>query len=865
MNNKNKSSNKDHFNNKHSHTIIGSFSRFEKVLALVLVLCLSAALIPYSGIATFAANNDKGIENVLPEAAVKPESTAVDEPEATDGKENINKTETSDNKTSKLDTHEVGKPDTNTPKTTDTAAKAELPDTGVSDTLDNTAGSAGKDTNASKDTDTAAGSEASGSDTSSADIAKDYIVIEQSPDVKAGNNEAVKADPEDGFSLSPEDEFGDEYGIMPLGLETEPIELPPMDSNWFNSTARIIDYSSSLAKLTKNTVKNFSKNSIIKIKFKQLDDSGILSPDVNEDSKRPYAIIDIKGHYFPSPNGDLTEKNNTDGFAVGLVYEAKEKGKYILKIVYHHGQNEETRNWEVGGVVEGSNNEVEKVKTSGLFEGFKNLTEIEDLSLLDFSNVTDFSSFFKGDSSLTLVEFPSENINTTDILNLEKMFADCSSLTSIKGLNDIQASSTREMFANCSSLTSIEGLNGIKPSSTRAMFYNCSSLNESGMPINIDTSAATDLSAMFYGCKNVTNFDSISKFDLTSAQNISYMFAESGAETLTLGASSNHLTNMYATFMKMPNVTSIDISGLDTSNVNDMSFLFYSAQNEEYPQGSQLTTITTGPGFKVNKVSHENSINMFYNCLKLKGQGEYGASYDPSHSHAGKLYARIGKAGKPGYLSGSTAADNDTSTNPNPGSGGSEGSGSGTDSSDGSGNTSSYVPVRTHHNSGDGGNAISERTIGINGETSLSSKPASPIVDTKEKQNTEAVYGRWMKTDKGLSFIPTSKAKPVNSWLCIKESEQEEPRWYYFDQYSVMKTGWLQNAAGDWFYVEPRTDTSKGGMLKGWNQITGQDGMNKWYYFEPDNTVNQGALYVDGYTPDGYLLDKNGAWTGTKK
>ena len=166
MNNKNKSSNKERFNNKHRHTIIGSFSRFEKVIALVLVLCLSAALIPYSGIATFAANNDKGIENVLPEAAVKPESTAVDEPEATDGKKNINKTEASDNKASKLDTNEAGKPDTDASKTTDTAAKAELPDTGASNTVDNTAGSAGKDTNASKDTDTAAGSEAAGSDSS---------------------------------------------------------------------------------------------------------------------------------------------------------------------------------------------------------------------------------------------------------------------------------------------------------------------------------------------------------------------------------------------------------------------------------------------------------------------------------------------------------------------------------------------------------------------------------------------------------------------------------------------------------------------------------------------------------------------------
>ncbi|MDO5775888.1 MAG: BspA family leucine-rich repeat surface protein, partial [Eubacteriales bacterium] len=720
---------------------------------------------------------------------------------------------------------------------------AELPDTGSSDTVDNTAGSAGKDTNASKETDPSAGSEAAGSDTSSADKAKDYIVIEQSPDVKAGNNEAVKADPEDGFSLSPEDELGDEYGIMPLGLETERIELSPMDSNWFNNNeARIITYiPNDKAVLTTESI-SVNKEDILKIKFARIGNGGIFTDsdgtslnDKDLESKGPIAIIDIKGHYYPTTHTDDTKLNNTSGFAVGLVYrtenESETKDKYILRVVFNFDDKSKGNYWEVDGQ-----------SSSALFEGFTNLTDI-DISKLDFSEVTDFSSFFKGDENLKSVTFPSEATNK------------------INQSNKLQLDS---MFANCSSLTSINGMNGIKPSSTRAMFYNCSSLKESGMP-KINTSAATDLSAMFYGCKNLKNYD-FSQFDLSSAEDISYMFAESGAKTLKLGDSpKGTLTNMYATFMKMPNVTSIDISGLDTSNVNDMSFLFYSAMNEEYPQGSQLTTITTGPGFKVNNVSQENSVNMFYNCLKLKGEGEYGASYDPSHSHAGKLYARIGKAGKPGYLSGSTAADNDTSTNPNTGSSGSEGSGSGNDSTGGSGNTSSYLPVRTPHNSGDNGNAISERTIGINGETSSSFKPAAPIVVTNEKQNAEAVYGRWVKTDKSFSFIPTAKDKPVNSWLCIKDSEQEEPRWYYFDQYSVLKTGWLQNAAGDWFYVEPRTDTAKGGMLKGWNQITGQDGMNKWYYFEPDNTVNQGALYVDGYTPDGYLLDKNGAWTGTKK
>ncbi|MDO5415767.1 MAG: polysaccharide lyase family 8 super-sandwich domain-containing protein [Lachnospiraceae bacterium] len=96
--------------------------------------------------------------------------------------------------------------------------------------------------------------------------------------------------------------------------------------------------------------------------------------------------------------------------------------------------------------------------------------------------------------------------------------------------------------------------------------------------------------------------------------------------------------------------------------------------------------------------------------------------------------------------------------------------------------------------------------------------------------------------------------------------------WYCFDQDGYRKTGWHQDSMdGCWYYLKP-----DGTMATGWLCIDG-----KWYYFNPTpaessgwyleqgvwkfRTVEnpgmpQGAMYHSGQTPDGYLVDQNGAW-----
>ncbi len=104
-------------------------------------------------------------------------------------------------------------------------------------------------------------------------------------------------------------------------------------------------------------------------------------------------------------------------------------------------------------------------------------------------------------------------------------------------------------------------------------------------------------------------------------------------------------------------------------------------------------------------------------------------------------------------------------------------------------------------------------------------------------------------------------------------------RWYQIDENSGMRTGWYFDQSDDknWYYLDPVS----GAMMTGWQFING-----KWYYFAVTSAAPQwkydpvtgkwtfdskssgcpyGAMYQKTLTPDGYYVDKNGAWDGQEK
>ncbi|EMF0263560.1 BspA family leucine-rich repeat surface protein [Enterococcus hirae] len=159
----------------------------------------------------------------------------------------------------------------------------------------------------------------------------------------------------------------------------------------------------------------------------------------------------------------------------------------------------------------------------------KNVTEIEGLSQLDTSNVTDMRCMFS---------------DMRSVINLDVSGFDTSNVTSMN-----------YMFKNMSSITS---------------------LDVSGF----DTSKVTVMSYMFLGMKNITNLD-VNGWNTSNVTSMYGMF--SGMSSVTSldvsGFDTCNVTTMREMFREMGNLTSLDLSGFDTSNVTDMSTMFYDMDN----------------------------------------------------------------------------------------------------------------------------------------------------------------------------------------------------------------------------------------------------------------------------------------------
>lgn len=124
--------------------------------------------------------------------------------------------------------------------------------------------------------------------------------------------------------------------------------------------------------------------------------------------------------------------------------------------------------------------------------------------------------------------------------------------------------------------------------------------------------------------------------------------------------------------------------------------------------------------------------------------------------------------------------------------------------------------------------------------------------------------GRWIQNADGSWSYQTGTRPMTNRWVCIYNPYADERRrqkrygWFKFGPDGKMLTGWVTDADGNIYYLNPASDGTRGMMLIGWQQIDG-----KWYYFSKDEgSGTMGALLRNTITPDGYHVDETGAWTG---
>lgn len=186
--------------------------------------------------------------------------------------------------------------------------------------------------------------------------------------------------------------------------------------------------------------------------------------------------------------------------------------------------------------------------------------------------------------------------------------------------------------------------------------------------------------------------------------------------------------------------------------------------------------------------------------------------------------------------------------------GSSHSGGSGSSSSGSSGGSSSGGGSYSGGGSSSGGGAFSSGSGGSSGGSGggssaiLSGSPAGQVLGADRSLSN----GEWVKDEKGWWYKRQDGSYPKSSWGC--EEYNGKSYWYYFLDSGYMATGWV-DLNGSKYYLFPGSDGWMGRMLTGWQWVDGY-----CYYFGMDSGNNEGHLYRNEKTPDGYQVDKEGRW-----
>jgi surface protein len=200
---------------------------------------------------------------------------------------------------------------------------------------------------------------------------------------------------------------------------------------------------------------------------------------------------------------------------------------------------------------------------SYMFAECSSLTSL-DLIFLDTSKITNMKGMFSYCKSLA--QLP--QLDTTSVTDMESMFSSCSNLTNIdlSIYNTSNVTNMRALFSNnATNLNTIKfsNQNTSKTSNMISMFNSCSNLTTI---IGLNLINAKDVGSMFNYCKNLTNLDmkNIKVSIIIGASNFGTLLtneslintikelwdntnnALGGSRTLTLSSTSkNNIANIY--------------------------------------------------------------------------------------------------------------------------------------------------------------------------------------------------------------------------------------------------------------------------------------------------------------------------------
>ncbi len=213
-----------------------------------------------------------------------------------------------------------------------------------------------------------------------------------------------------------------------------------------------------------------------------------------------------------------------------------------------------------------------------MFQNCSSLTSL-DLSSFNTINVINMSGMINiGYPGLALTSLNLSNFNTANVTNMKMMFDSCSSITSLdlSSFNTTNVTTMSGMFSGCSSLTSLDlsCFNTAKVTDMTFIFHNCTSLI--GLDLsNFNTVNVTDMTGMFGFCSSLISLD-LSSFNTAKVSDMGSMFWKCSS-IINLNLSSFNtakVSDMGSMFHDCSSLTSLDLSNFNTSNLKDIAHMF---------------------------------------------------------------------------------------------------------------------------------------------------------------------------------------------------------------------------------------------------------------------------------------------------
>ena len=246
-----------------------------------------------------------------------------------------------------------------------------------------------------------------------------------------------------------------------------------------------------------------------------------------------------------------------------------------------------------------------KIYRGGGQSPFKNL-KTNNLIALNLVLPEYLEDFFVNSDIGNLFFGNSENSSVKDLMN---MFSNSNiSFVNFNNFDTSNVTNMYQLFEKCD-IGKITNLNTSNVTNMNGMFRD-SSVHEFDFE-NLDTSNVTNMSNMFRGFSGLDEL-SINKWNVSKVRNMDYMFNGSSFKSLDIGGidTSNVLT-MSSMFAGMKQLININLNGFNTSNVKNMEGMF---------AGCYLLEHLDLRSFDTSNVT--NMREMFWNMKSIKNVGK---------------------------------------------------------------------------------------------------------------------------------------------------------------------------------------------------------------------------------------------------